>query len=135
MKKIFLSIIVMVFIFIGWNIYNENENLTKGILNIKSVPSSIQNIECDSWGFTDILTACVFKINPTQFPLLLKGWNFTKTNVNYSYSHDIGGPKLGKNFLINESYIVHPKDYIHGGHVRVSTDKNNSNVIIDIYIE
>ena len=81
MKKIFLSIIVMVFIFIGWNIYNENENLTKGILNIKSVPSSIQNIECDSWGFTDILTACVFKINPTQFPLLLKGWNFTKTNV------------------------------------------------------
>ena len=128
-----ISLFIAIIIILIFSINGNNQQIIK-ILNIKKVPNSVHNIECESWGMTDVLTTCTFKINPKQFTLLLKGWNFLPDNIAHTFSHD-DGPKMGLNFLINESYIVHPKNYLHGGHVQIATDLNRTNVIIDIYIE
>ena len=134
MKKVFLLVFIPIIVYIAWIFYNENNQQIINILNINSVPNSVHNIECESWGMTDVLTTCAFKIDPKQFTLLLEGWDFLPNNTANTFSHN-GGPKIGVNFLINESYIVHPKNYLHGGHVQIATDANRTNVIIDIYIE
>jgi hypothetical protein len=44
-----------------------------GMLNIAPLPASISDIDCASFGFTDVEMRCAFKIAPADFDALLAG--------------------------------------------------------------
>ena len=134
MKKIFIILLILILCFIGLYIYTEDKRIVSNILKIK-LPNSISNIECESWGFTDVLTTCVFEIEPKDFNNLVSGWEFQKKEI-IGDSYDMGGgPKLGKNFKVRTQYFISPKEFKHGGHVNLLTNKQKNKVSIDIYIE
>jgi hypothetical protein len=135
LKKILFLIPLSTIIYIGWFFYNEENRMVRSILNIDSLPNSIEKIECESWGYTDVLTTCRFKIDPKEFPFLLKGWNFSKEARINTFSHNVGVPKTGTNFLIHEAYIVRPKSFKYGGQIQLLTNQDKTDVMVDIYIE
>lgn len=134
-KRLFIAFFILALISIFWFLYNENRRIVKNILQLKNLPSSISDIECISWGLTDVLTKCAFKVSPKEFDSLLKGWHFSKKSYVLNISSHYYEPTVGKEFLINKSYIVYPKEYTKGGYVQVFTDANKTNVLIDMYIE
>ena len=135
MKKIFFLILFSSIIFVGWFFHNEKRQMVMSVLNIDALPNSVEKIECESWGYTDVLTTCTFRIDPKEFPSLLRGWDFSKEKRKNSFSHDEAGAKVGTNFSIDEAYIVHPTSYKHGGYVQMLTNKDRTDVTVDIYIE
>ena len=123
-------------IYIGYYFYNEEKRIVTNILNINFLPNSVENIKCESWGYTDVLTKCTFKISPKEFPYLLEGWSFSKENRTNIFSHNVGAaPQIGTNFLIHEAYIIYPKSFKHGGYVQLLTNKDRTDVTVYIYIE
>lgn len=112
----------------------EDRRVASNILNAK-IPLSVNNLECESWGFTDVLTKCVFVINPKDFESLLEGWKFEEKKVT-GKSHKLGGgPKLGEDFDVSFLYLAHPTEFSHGGQVAVLASTDKSKVSIDIYVE
>jgi hypothetical protein len=131
----------------GWNWSNRNHLTT--MLNIDSLPRSVRNIDCDSYGFTDVLERCSFDVDSADFPDLLAGYNFQIPRIcstkgegdcvdkpDAGMSHDYCcGPKTGANFAIATTYFAEPKDAPHGGSITVLTDKSRQRAMVDLYIE
>ena len=122
-----------IFFVLIWHFAIDEREAVKGILNIKTLPKSISNIECNSYGFTDILATCYFEIDSSEFSMLRNGRKFDNVDdsaVGTSFK-EAGGPPVGKNFAIKLLYI----EYSPGGHVKLMTDNDQNQVCIDIYIE
>jgi len=107
-----------------------------GLLHLDRAPASLANAECASWGMTDVLTTCVFKVDPADFPALTTGWQFNPEPAHggsYSFS---GGPKIGPNFAVSAAFAVNnPPAFSHGGRVSLVTDTPRSWVQLDYYEE
>lgn len=112
----------------------ENRRIAGNILKV-SLPSSASGIECESWGFTDVLTTCVFDIHPDDFEALLAGWDFRERRVSGSSHAMGGGPKLGQNFDVSTLYTVEPAEFSNGGYVRLVTNRERTKISTDIYVE
>lgn len=122
------------------------------ILNITQVPASVSEIDCASIGFTDVLQRCTFNISPADFNLLLVGYRYLEPSVCLSGS-PVGvpcldpetipqsshtfccGPELGPDFPIAHTFTASPREFEHGGNVTVLTDRSQSLVMVDLYIE
>lgn len=106
------------------------------LLRLETSPSSLRNVECESWGFTDILTTCAFEIDPVEFTALLRGWQFVETSAsgnNYSFS---GGPKVGPEFMVVVEYsTIDPKNFPDGGRISLVADQSRSKWQVDYYEE
>ncbi|WP_126172729.1 hypothetical protein [Altericroceibacterium xinjiangense] len=106
------------------------------LLRLESVPASLRNAECESWGFTDVLTTCAFEIDPADFPALLTGWSFTRTAAEGGSYHFSTGLKVGPEFPVATQFsILNPPAFPHGGQVLLVADAAKSRAQIDYYEE
>lgn len=128
----------------------HTRNHAAELLNIAALPPSASEIECASWGFTDVLERCSFQIEPADFQDLLSGYRFVvppicpKTGSDGScveradagMSHDhCCGPKVGPNFHIATAFYAKPPEFEHGGQVGIVTDASRRHVLVDLYRE
>ena len=115
------------------DIYNRPNMIAK-ILKIEKPPKSMKVHGC-SYPFTsDILTTCAISIDSKEFEMLIAGYEYKKIKVNGS-SFKFVGPKVGQEFEADVMYSVEPKEYAHGGFVRVIVNRERNYALIDDYIE
>jgi|GEM_PF-2063534 len=140
-KKVLITLGVLSFFIITLlflpRIYDwvERYSIVKSTLNLEELPNSTKVISCRSHFTTDVLTACYLEVDPNDFNELLQGYLFQKRELD-SYSHHlISPPYIGKNFKVSYEYFAFPKEFVHGGFIKVYTDSTNENVLVDIYIE
>jgi hypothetical protein len=122
------------------------------MLNIGKVPASVSAIDCASFGLTDVLERCAFKVAPSDFDSLLTGYRFDNmrachadspksesciaTEAGPRTSHGYCcGPPVGGDFVIASEYGATPLEFEYGGHVAVIADRSRSQVMVDLYIE
>ena len=106
------------------------------MLSIPSPPDSLRVSACESGPWTDVVITCAIEISPNEFPLLLRGYAFSKAESNQS-SHSLGDgiPKIGPEFTVATEYSVEPASFKNGGMVRVFADAEYRHAIVDLYIE
>lgn len=134
----FVAIILLVGVIYGAVVYYQTRprQIIAGLLYLDRAPASLANAECESWGMTDVLTTCVFQVNPADFPVLTRGWHFKPQpdrGGSYSFS---GGPKIGPDFPVSVAFAVNnPPTFSHGGRVSLVADATRSRVQLDYYEE
>jgi hypothetical protein len=104
------------------------------ILKIDKPPNSMMVHGCSYPITTDILTTCAISIEPSEFNLLVAGHEFEVIESSGS-SYNSVGPDVGKEFEVDVEYSVQPKEFKHGGFVRVIVNKERGYALIDEYIE
>ena len=105
------------------------------LLRLDESPSSLRNVECESWGFSDVLTTCAFEIDPSEFPKLLAGWPFAESAASgqsYAYA---GGPRVGPAFPVAREFSVTTREFVHGGRVSLVTNAQRTRGQVDYYEE
>lgn len=114
--------------------YLSTSQLVANILKIKSPPPSLEVVDCESPFTTDVLTTCMIKIAPNDFPKLLSGYQFEETDTQGT-SYSIVFIKVGTEFSVSTQYSVEPNEFEHGGFVKIFTNADRNMAIIDLYIE
>ncbi|MBJ6802076.1 hypothetical protein [Geomonas propionica] len=105
------------------------------ILNIPSLPTSVRVVDCKDEPIpTDVVVGCSIEMDPRDLPNLLRGYKFTETAVNET-SHTAILTKVGPEFPVTSEFVVEPKEFKNGGHVKVCTDRERKRAVIDLYIE
>jgi hypothetical protein len=122
------------------------------MLNIAALPASLSDVDCASFGFTDVLERCAFKVSRADLNTLLGGYRFDE-DVACPPAGPIGrpcldpkarrqtsrtyccGPKVGPDFVVAHTFIASPKEFEHGGTVTVLTDSSRTRAMVDLYIE
>jgi len=132
-KKLLALLILVSILFLTWFIYTEDKRIIQTTLKLETLPKSIKNIKCQSLGLTDVSTTCRFNIDPLDFDHLLTSWNF-KAEKGAGSAHALYA-KLGLDFTIDSVYLASPKEFEHGGFVRLVSDESRENVMLDLYIE
>jgi len=125
--------VLLAIAYVSWFFYTEEERMLQSILKLDSLPNSVSSIECQSLGITDVMTTCSFTIESSEFEMLLNGWHFKKESSGGTAHNRYA--KLGTDFLIDEVYIVSPKEFEHGGSVSLVVDKSKKYVMAELYIE
>ena len=134
LTKVAITILLLWLLVVLFNLWADG-NMVASILILKETPNSIKNQECESWGFTDVLTTCYIEISQKEFPLLLKGYTYQESQQ-YTNSHEVvSGPKVGREFKVTKQFWVQPKEFEHGGTVRIYTNTEMDKAILDLYIE
>lgn len=111
------------------------QRIVTALLRLDESPSSLRNVECESWGFTDVLTTCAFEIDPSEFPELLTGWRFAESAASgqsYAYA---GGPRVGPAFAVAREFSVTPREFVHGGRISLVTNAQRTRGQVDYYEE
>lgn len=134
--QIFLSCVLLIYIGFSVFIHHHNIKIFKNILNITTLPNSIKSIDCESpWVVTDALTTCYAEISPSEFDLLLKGYDFAERIIQQtSHSYNVA-IKVGNDFPVTSEFKVEPKNFMYGGHVILLTNNERSKIILDLYEE
>ncbi|HXK27121.1 MAG TPA: hypothetical protein VJ646_02580 [Candidatus Binatia bacterium] len=123
--------------------------MVTSILNIAAPPPTLRVIACESPFTTDVLTTCWVEIDPREFPLLLKGYRFNEwpiTGTLYGFKRftspiepqtlpTIGDSRVGPDFPVAVEYMIQPKEFEHGGWVRILADATRRRAVVDLYIE
>lgn len=122
------------------------------MLNIGTLPASVSDIDCASFGITDVLERCAFRIAPADLNALLRGYRYVeavgcrsggpvgmpcldeKERAQSSHSYCCG-PKVGPEFPIARAFTANPEEFEHGGTIEVLTDGSGSRAMVDLYIE
>ncbi|MCM2477850.1 hypothetical protein HGO38_30870 [Rhizobium sp. CG5] len=105
------------------------------ILNLQELPSSVRDTECSARAITDIIISCAFKIDPTDFELLLRGWDFKSQKINgngRTYGEDA---PVGPDFEAVTKYVIHPDSFKNGGLVDLVTNRDRSLVVANRFEE
>lgn len=105
------------------------------LLRLDTVPPSLANAQCESWGATDVLSTCAFDIEPADFPSLLTGWRFVEGAASGGSYRFSGGPKVGREFPVTTEYSATPPEFTNGGRISLVTNKERSRVQLDYYEE
>jgi len=105
------------------------------ILNIPSLSTSVRVIDCkDAFIPTDVVVTCSIELNPKDFPSLLRGYKFVETPTKET-SHTVVPTKVGPEFPVTTEFTAEPKEFKHGGHVKIFADQERKRAVIDLYIE
>ena len=122
------------------------------MLNIGRLPVSVSDIDCASFGFTDVLERCAFGIAPADVHTLLSGYRYVEAvacrsdgsagspclnaNERSQSSHTFCcGPHVGVNFSISHTFVATPEDAEHGGSITILLDRTRSLAMVDLYVE
>jgi hypothetical protein len=134
----------------GYRWYSESDRrVVASALNISAPPPSLQVIACDSPFTTDVHTTCWIGIEPREFPLLLKGYNFEESPITgtiYGFKRltsviepqallTVGGSRAGSDFPVTLEYMIQPKEFQHGGSVRILADATRRHAVVHLYVE
>ena len=123
---------------LAWTAFDryDDRRVAASVLNIDSLPGSVQDVECESWGWTDVLTTCAFEVAPRDFGQLLAGRPFEVLAPCRLTAHEFGGgPEVGPDFQAATCLEARPEAFAHGGHVRLAADEQRRRALIDIYVE
>lgn len=105
------------------------------ILNIPSLPTSVQVNDCkDALIPTDVVVTCSIELNAKDFPSLLRGYKFVETPT-IETSHTAVPTKVGPEFPVTAEFTAEPKEFKHGGSVKIFADQERKRAVIDLYIE
>jgi hypothetical protein len=104
-------------------------------LEIRTLPSSVRAVRCESWGFTDVLTTCTFEVGADDFSRLLEGTEWSMEPAGGSSFGYASGPNLGEEFPVAMKYAATPKNAMHGGHLILVTNASQTRAQVDLYIE
>lgn len=105
------------------------------ILNIPELPSSVRDSECSARAITDIIISCAFKVDPSDFELLLRGWEFKSEKISgngRTYGMDA---HVGSNFEAVTKYVIEPNSFKNGGLVNLVTNRERSLVVANRFEE
>lgn len=105
----------------------------QSILKTREWPSSAHNLQCEDTGWTDTIVTCYVEIAPDDFHLLLVGWPFARGPA--AFRTHTRWRDLGYEFEAVAEYKVYPKEFVHGGWVKVFADAERRRAIIDYYVE
>jgi hypothetical protein len=97
------------------------------------LPWSVRDIQCDSPFTTDVLTTCLFKINPMDVQALLVAHNFDERAMPWILANSRIPRPTG--FFAPVCYTADPQEFEHGGHLVVCPDPELAIVLLDLYIE
>ena len=129
----FLSIVIL--IVIRQIDIRHHPKRVASILNIPSLPASVRVIDCKAAFIpTDVVDTCSIEVATGDFSKLLIGYNYSELQTK-STSHTAVFTKVGPEFPIATEFIAEPKEFKHGGSVKVFTDKERKRAVIDLYIE
>ena len=138
MMKIFAwigSIVVIVLVVIKAIDIQQRPKRVASILNISSLPTSAKVIDCkDAFIPTDVVVTCSIELDPKDFPYLLRGYKFIETPTKET-SHTVVLTKVGPEFPVTTEFTAEPKEFKHGGHVKIFADQEQKRAVIDLYIE
>ena len=113
----------------------ERPKRVASMLNIPALPASARVIDCkDTFIPTDVVVTCSVELNPKDFPNLLRGYKFIETPTKET-SHTAVSTKVGPEFPVTTEFTPKPKEFKHGGHLKVFADQERKRVVIDLYIE
>jgi len=113
----------------------ERPKRVASILNIPSLPASTRIIDCkDAFIPTDVVVTCSVEVNPKDFPYLLRGYKFVETPTKET-SHTAVSTKVGPEFPVTTEFTAEPKEFKHGGSVKIFADQERKRAVIDLYIE
>lgn len=113
----------------------ERPKRVASILNIPVLPNSLRVVDCKAAFIpTDVVDTCSIEIDPKDFPNLLNGYNFKEISTKET-SHSSVFTKVGPEFPVATEFIAEPKEFKHGGNVKVFTDRERKRAVIDLYIE
>lgn len=114
---------------------NQRPKRVASILNIPFLPPSARVVDCKAAFIpTDVVDTCSIEIDPKDFPNLLRGYKFKEVSTTET-SHSAVFTKVGPEFTVATEFIAEPKEFKHGGNVKVFTDRERKLVVIDLYIE
>lgn len=113
----------------------ERPKRVASILNIPALPPSTRVVDCNAAFIpTDVVDTCSIEIDPKDFPTLLRGYQFSESPTKET-SHSAVFTKVGPEFPLAAEFTAVPKEFKHGGHVKVFADREQKRVVIDLYIE
>lgn len=104
------------------------------MLNPDAAPDSLMVAGCTSDAWSDVSITCAIRIAPDQFPLLLRGYELTRSQLEPS-SFSLGLPKLGDEFSVAGAFEAEPSALKDGGSVRLYADAEQERVLVHLYIE
>ena len=121
------------------------------MLKLTELPASVSDIECASYGFTDVLERCAFAVDASDFEPLLDGYDFSSEQICSSELNPARcidsegapitnhtfccGPVVGSDFPVAQIYVANPSTFEHGGSVTVITNSEQTLAMVDLYIE
>jgi hypothetical protein len=130
-----IALIAISILVLSWLDEKENPGRVAFMLNIPSLPKSVQVLECQSPLIpTDLVLVCALEVSQEDFPELLKGFDFSQSSVVGS-SHLMLYDKVGPEFPVTHQFIARPKEFKNGGQVTVLADMEMQRVVIDYYEE
>lgn len=113
--------------------------MAKENLRIEELPDSVMAVECESWGMTDVLTECAFRVSESDFTKLLQGWKFQKSSIAANSNEYLGGPELSLSFQAVEEYSalteLYPEEFKNGGHFKILVNREHTKIRTSLYIE
>ena len=105
------------------------------ILNLPELPSSVRDTECSARAITDIIISCAFKIDPTDFDLLLRGWEFKSEKIRGNgRTYGMDAP-VGPDFEAVTRHVIHPGSFKNGGLVNLVTNRDRTLVVANRFEE
>jgi hypothetical protein len=120
------------------------------MLDLETLPASVSDLDCESFGWTDVLERCAFAVSQGDFPKLLKAHQYQSILLcrdrpaepvcfkqeGPETSHGFCcGPRVGRDFRIDAIYLAQPAEFEHGGAITVVADTTRQQVMVDLYIE
>ena len=129
-RNVFWLIVIIAGTGMGYQWYSQSDRrVVASALNISAPPPSLQVIACESPFTTDVLTTCWIEIDPREFPLLLKGYNFEEwaiTGTIYGFKRltspvepqtmlTIRDSRVAPDFPVAVEYMIQPNEFQHGG--------------------
>jgi hypothetical protein len=105
------------------------------MLDISELPSSARNIDCASFGVTDVLERCSLELEARHFAGLLAGHRYESVSETKMAYQLCCGPEVGEDFRVARLYLSTPSDAPYGGSLTVAVDAARRRVMVDLYIE
>jgi hypothetical protein len=102
-------------------------------LPLGGLPWSVREIQCESPFTTDVLTTCLFRIDPQDVQALLVAHNFDERPMPGILSNS--RIPLPRGFSAPVCHVANPPEFEHGGHVVICADPNLAVALLDLYIE
>ena len=102
-------------------------------LPLGGLPWSVRGIQCESPFTTDVLTTCLFKIDPQDVQALLVAHDFDERPMPGILANSRFPLPTG--FSAPVCHVANPSEFEHGGHLVVCPDPSVAVALLDLYIE
>ena len=117
--------------------YADDRRVLQHNLRLRTLPASVQRVQCESRFTSDVITDCYLTIDPREFELLLTGYSFRE----YRPGLENGGNTFfdaGTAFHVDRIYnanISGDPEFPHGGNVLIYVNADRTRVRSHYYAE